>query len=147
MTDIRFYHLTTRLPEQALPDLVQKALSGGHRIVVRTHDRDVERLNDALWAQRPDSFIPHGSKKDGHAALQPVWLTAGDDNPNGAGVLILAGGVMPETVDGFALVCDVFDGRDETQLSEARGRWKRYKDAGHTLTYWQQGEKGWEQKA
>lgn len=147
MTDIRFYHLQTRSIDQALPDIVQKALSAGHRILIRTTTEDeAERLNQHLWAWRAESFIPHGSKKDGNANRQPVWLTAGNDNPNEAKVLILtAGQDAPDAAD-FTLCCDMFDGRDETQVAAARKRWKIYKEAGHTMTYWQQTEKGWEKK-
>lgn len=148
MTEIRFYHLQTRSVDQALPDITQKALSAGHRIVVRARDdMEAERLNAHLWTYRPDAFIPHGSRKDGYAADQPVYLCAGNDNPNKADVLIVTDGVQPESLDGFSLCCDVFDGRDETQVNAARQRWKSYKDSGYALTYWQQTEKGWEQKA
>lgn len=148
MTEIRFYHLQTRGVDQALPEILQKALGAGHRIVVRTKDAaETERLNQHLWTWRPDSFLPHGSAKDGHAADQPIWLTPGDDNPNGAKVLMTTCGALPEAPDDFILCCDLFDGRDETALTAARARWKALKDSGHSLTYWQQTEKGWEQKA
>jgi DNA polymerase-3 subunit chi len=147
MTEIRFYHLTTRSLDQALPDILQKALFAGHKIIVRTaDDAETERLTNHLWTYHPNTFLPHGSKKDGRGELQPIWLTAGNDNPNKADVLIVTSGATPESLDDFTLFCDMFDGREETQLSAARDRWKSYKDSGHTLTYWQQTEKGWEQK-
>lgn len=147
MTEIRFYHLTTRSMDQALPEILQKAFAAGHRVIVRTGDEaEAERLNTHLWTWKPESFLPHGSKKDGRAAEQPIWLTAGDDNPNNANVLIVTDGAVPESLEGFTLFCDLFDGRDETRLAAARERWKTYKNSDHTLTYWQQTEKGWEQK-
>ncbi len=151
MAEIRFYHLQTRSVDQALPDIVQKALAAGHKIVVRARDEaEVERLNTHLWTCHPDSFIPHGSRKDSHEADQPVYLSAENDNsngPNGASVLVVTGGLRIESFDGFTLCCDLFDGRDETQVAAVRERWKIYKDSGHALTYWQQTEKGWEQKS
>lgn len=148
MTDIRFYHLQTRSIDQALPDIVQKALSAGHRIIIRTSTaEEAERLNQHLWTFRADSFIPHGSKKDGHADRQPVWLTAENDNPNGAQVLVMTAGQDAPDIEAFTLCCDMFDGRDETQVDAARQRWKKYKDKGHALAYWQQTETGWEKKA
>lgn len=147
MTEIRFYHLTTRGVDQALPEVLQKALTAGHRIVVRTRDSaEAERLNQLLWTWNPDSFLPHGTQKDGHAADQPIWLTPGNDNPNNATVLILTAGQNAGDLAAYTLCCDLFDGRDETQVTGARARWTNYKDSGHSLTYWQQGEKGWEQK-
>jgi DNA polymerase IIIc chi subunit len=37
-------------------------------------------------------------------------------------------------------------GRYEEAVERARGHWKTRKKAGHEVTYWQQTDKGWEQK-
>jgi hypothetical protein len=42
----------------------------------------------------------------------------------------------------------LFDGRDESALAQARGRWAGFKKAGHPVSYWRQGaERGWEKQA
>ncbi len=42
----------------------------------------------------------------------------------------------------------VFDGRDETAVSEARRQWKDAKAAGYGVTYWKQSDAGrWEKQA
>ena len=149
MTEIRFYHLRTRTAEQALPDILMKALEGKRRVVVRAPDAQaVERLNDYLWTFRADVFLPHGAKSDGHAADQPVWLTHENDNPNGADVLVLTGGADAGDPGAYALCCEMLDGGDEAAVAAARGRWKDYKDKGFTVTYWQQNDRGgWEKSA
>ena len=148
MSEIRFYHLERQNLEQVLPALLSKALEGGHRILVKTSDDHMaERLNDYLWTFNPNSFLPHGSKKDGNAEKQPIWLTSVDENPNNADVLILTGGATSDSMDDFKLCCELFDGRNPEIVSEARARWKAYQEAGHELTYWQQSDKGWEKKS
>lgn len=149
MTDIRFYHLSTQTLDQALPAILTKALDAGHRILVKCADEtQAARLSDHLWTYRPDSFLPHGTKKDGHADAQPVYLSAGNDNPNAANVLILTGGTSAEDVSTFTLCCEMLDGHDGEAVDAARGRWKIYKDAGHDVTYYQQTDTGgWEKKA
>lgn len=148
MTEIRFYHLEQQTLEQVLPALLSKALNNGHRIIVKANDEhNVQRLNDYLWTYNPNSFLPHGSKKDGHAEHQPVWLTTEDEKPNGADVLILTGGASSENISEYKLCCELFDGRDEAAVQEARTKWKLYQKAEHTITYWQQGPKGWEKKS
>jgi DNA polymerase-3 subunit chi len=146
-TEIRFYHLERQSVEQALPPLLNKALSGGRHVVIKAaNENEVERINDYLWSFNPDSFIPHGSKKDGFAALQPVWITATDENPNKADVLIVCGGVETLMHRNFSLCCEMIDGRDESQIAAARTRWKAYKESDFEITYWQQVPNGWEKK-
>lgn len=147
-TEIRFYHLRTKTAEQALPEILTKAVEGGRRVVIKTADeKSVAGLNDYLWTFSPDAFLPHGSKKDGHAANQPVWITADNDNPNGAVILIATGGAVPEKPENYALCCEMLEDREEEQVAAARERWKSYKKRGFILTYWQQTDKGgWEKR-
>lgn len=148
MSEIRFYHLEQQSLDQVLPSLLSKALEGGHRIVIKTaNDQEAKRLNDHLWTYDANSFLPHGIAKDPHADKQPVCLTSADENPNKADVLILTGGATSENIGQFKLCCEMLDGRNPESVSAARQRWKAYQEAGHDITYWQQGQKGWEKKA
>ena len=147
MTEIRFYHLEHQSLDQVLPALLTKALEQGKRVVIKAiNEKEVERLNDHLWTYHPDSFMPHGSKKDGYETDQPVWLTTSDENPNGASVLILTQGTESNMHSAYSLCCEMLDGHDTETVTQARTRWQTYKDSGHTVTYWQQGDKGWEKK-
>ncbi len=150
MSEIRFYHLKTQTLEEALPALLMKAYDNGNkRIVLRLPDTAaIEKMNTHPWTFHPNIFLPHGSAKDGHADRQPIWLTDQDENPNGASVLIAAGGAVANDLGGFDLICEMFADHEEDVVTAARARWKTYKDAGHNLTYWQQtANGGWEQKA
>lgn len=148
MTEIRFYHLEKSGIDRVLPQLVGKALQTGQRVLVKTASTpEAEHLSDILWTFDPASFIPHGTVKDGSEADQPVFLTPTNDNPNGASILFVTGPESTENLESYQLVCEIFDGRNDDALAAARARWKTYKDAGHDLTYWQQGDKGWEKKA
>ena len=149
MTEIRFYHLQTQSQMAALPQLLAKAAERGMRAVLKLQDEDqVEKMNEALWSFAPDSFLPHGSKKEGNAPRQPIWLTTEDENPNGARVLFLGQGAQSAMQSDFDLCCEMLDGQDEDAIVAARGRWKSYKESGFTVTYWQQNPRGgWEQKA
>lgn len=148
MTDVRFYHLRVKRLEQALPEILAKALERGRRAVVKAGSIErVEALNAALWTHDPASFLPHGHVKDGSEAEQPVWLTAIDENPNGADMLVLADGAVSGMTGDFALACDIFDGNDDEAVQAARARWKDYREKGFGVSYFQQDEDGkWEQK-
>jgi len=149
MADLRFYHLLRRGLDDVLPPLLERILKRGHRVVVRLGSRErVTAMDQHLWTWQPDSFLPHGTVSDGDPDRQPVLLTDGEGNPGGADVLVLADGAWSDALDGYAIVCVIFDGNDDAALSAARERWRRAREAGHALTYWQQGENGgWEKRA
>jgi DNA polymerase-3 subunit chi len=144
MTEIRFYHLTRKSLEQVLPELLQKTLANGWKAVVMASSPErVESLTQHLWTYDPNSFLPHGCAKDGYAEDQPIWLTPTDERPNDAAVLFLTDGAQSEKLGEYQRVCEIFDGTDEAALAAARQHWGVYKSAGHNVSYWQQGDKGW----
>ena len=149
MSEIRFYHLQRKSLEEALPVMLERAYGRGDRVLVMTGSAErAEALTAHLWTYRPDGFLPHGSAKDGDAAEQPIYLTAGDESPNAATTLILCDGAARSDVAAFPLVCELFDGNDDGAVAAARERWKGYLQAGHQLIYFQQSPAGkWEEKA
>ena len=148
MTQIGFYHLLNTPLEAVLPRLLRKALDQGMRALVMAPSAErVRALDGALWVFDQGSFLPHGTAEEGRAEDQPIYLTATEENPNGAGLLVLTDGLEPGFIGGFERCLDLFAGNDEQAVAAARGRWKRLKDAGHELTYWQQTERGgWQKK-
>ncbi len=145
---VGFYHLTRSRLEEALPRLLEKVLEAGQRAVVRVADGEqLELLNRALWTYRRESFLPHGTRADGFAERQPIYLTAGLENPNGARVLVLVGGASTEGMADYERCLDLFDGNDPEAVAAARARWRAAREAGHELVYWQQKEGGGWQRA
>ncbi len=148
MADIGFYHLTRASADEALPRLLARTLEAGQRAVVMCgSDARSAALDEALWDSRDATWLPHGSGRDGDADLQPIWLTVADEAPNGARFLFMVDGASSGRLDAFDRVFDLFDGTDETAVAAARERWQATKAAGHAVTYWQQGARGWERKA
>lgn len=147
--EVWFYHLERSTLDQVLPELLERTLARGWRAIVRTPDGErLEHLDGWLWSYREASFLPHGLGEEPMAERQPIVLTSGLANPNGAEVLFLIDGAEPGALDGFARCILLFDGRDEAALATARQRWKGFKDAGLPVSYWRQGaERGWEKQA
>lgn len=160
MTETLFYHLTESRLEDALPPLLEKSLERGWSVSVHigTQER-CEALDAHLWTFRDESFLPHGvdHAADGqgtgggdgeNAARQPVLLTLSQAAANGATVRFAVDGAAIPSLEGCERLVFMFDGHDQTQLEDARARWKELKSAGHALTYWQQTpERRWERKA
>ncbi len=119
MTEFRFYHLERRRIDQALPEILEEALAHGLRAVVQAPSIErVEALNERLWTYADESFLPHGAAGDGEPQAQPVYLTAGEENPNGANLRVLVAGVdaapFAQAAGGaYERVILLFDGRDE----------------------------------
>lgn len=152
MTEILFYHLTERTIDQVLPGLVEKSLSRGWKVVVQAGNTErIQSLDSLLWTYREDSFLAHGSTRDGSEHLQPVWLTEGDDNPNEAAIRFLVDRAAINSPEGYERLVYMFDGHDNAAVEHARERWKFHKENqadGQQQTYWQQTETGgWEKKA
>ncbi len=149
MTRINFYHLLTAPLEQALPVLLEKSLSAGHRVVLMAGSRErVSHLDAHLWTYDPASFLPHSAVRDTLAAAQPIFLTAADENPNQADLLVLTDGVTSAHLSRYTRCLNVFDGQDEAAVAQARRHWKDWNGQGHELIYYQQTERGgWTEKA
>lgn len=148
MTDIGFYHLTRSSLEQALPQLLTKTMQAGKRaLVVLGSDQRVTSVDDLLWTFDKASWLPHGKTSAGDPSDHPILISTEEENANEATFLFLADGGTSERVADYERCFEIFDGHDDDVVASARARWKIYKDAGHTLTYWQQTERGWENKA
>ncbi|PZF78196.1 DNA polymerase III subunit chi [Aestuariivirga litoralis] len=149
MTPVFFYHLERQPLDAVLPRLLVTSLERGWRVVVQAaSDERAEALAAQLWGFDDESFIPHGTKADGFPDLQPVWLTSEDENPNNANVRFYVDGTSVGEIGGLTRAVIMFDGNDEQAVEAARAGWKRFKAAGHEVSYWQQDEQGrWQNRA
>lgn len=143
MTEILFYHLERRSLEDVLPGLLVRSLERGWRVVVQAGSEErVRALDSHLWSYEDASFLPHGTRADGRAEEQPVWLTAEDDNPNGATVRFLVDGAAAADFDRYERIVFLFDGSDPEAVATARAAWQAAADGGHDVTYWRKDERG-----
>ena len=150
VAEVLFYHLQRQPLEAVLPTLLEKSLERGWRAVVQVvSDERLTALDDHLWTFSEDSFLPHGTDREPHAADQPVVLTTGTGNPNGASIRFLVEGAeIPADAAAYQRLVILFDGTDPHALALAREQWRAVKQAGHDATYWQQDDRGrWERKA
>ena len=147
-TEVLFYHLERQPLERVLPSLLQRTLERGWRAVVQVGSAErLEALDAHLWTYADDSFLPHGTGKEGAPDRQPILLTSSEANENGAGVRFLLDGADMETYAGYMRIVVIFDGRDQDALTAARAQWQRVRAQGCKATYWRQSDAGrWEQK-
>ena len=147
--ELFFYHLERAPLERVLPDLLQRSLAKGWRVIVETEPFErVEALDAMLWTYQDDSFLPHGTMKNAEPEAQPILLTDSTDNPNKAEVRFFVDAGDVAAHQGYERLVYLFNGNDESAVARARVQWKAAKAANINATYWQQTETGaWEKKA
>ena len=149
MAEVSFYHVTQTAPLQALARLMEKVHSQNLRAMIRTGSEErVREVDSYLWTYNPASFLPHGTPASSHPEIQPVYISAADENANEAKVLVLLDNVLPEDMQGYDRILYLFDGQDDGQTRAAREHWKVLRQAGHDLAYWEQQDGGgWKRSA
>ena len=76
MGAVYFYHLTQHPLETTLPVLLQKAVAAGWRTEVRGTDAArMAWLDERLWVQQTDGFLPHALESEAEASESPVVLS------------------------------------------------------------------------
>jgi DNA polymerase-3 subunit chi len=150
LAEVLFYQLSASTLEASLPEMLERSLGRGWRVVLRCGSAaGMAGLDAMLWTYRDEAFLPHGTAAAGHASEQPVYLTLGDENPNEANVLMLVDGARATVAEmgGYERACLVFDGRDERALEAARADWRAVRGASLPAKFWAQEQGRWVQKA
>lgn len=147
---VTFYELIATSLEKTLPKILEKVYEGGLKAVVRTTSERLKAINSAMWTYTTMGFLPHGSASDPAEFIphQPIWLTAANDNPINATVLVITNEVYAtDSAIGsvFERLVDIYDGNDQSSVQTAKERMTSYKAAGNEVVLWKQNLKGaWE---
>ena len=148
MAEYWFYHLEASTLEGVLPDLLEKTMSRGWRALVKLPQARIDEMDHYLWTYQDASFLPHGRDDEPMADQQPVLLSSKAAASEGVDCVFLIDGEEMEITDQTQRCIVMINGRSQDDIGRARKLWKRLKDAGETLSYWQQTDRGkWEKKA
>ncbi|WP_457310525.1 DNA polymerase III subunit chi [Sphingomonas sp. UYAg733] len=142
---VDFYHLTVTPLDRALPQIAEKVVaSGGRLLIVAESGAQRASLDRLLWAYSAESFLPHGEAGGDGDARQPILIGADTLAANDARNIALADGVWRDEALGFDRAFHFFD---SDRIVEARTAWKALADRdGIERRYWKQNENGrWEQ--
>lgn len=145
---VMFYHLTHSSVEETAFTLLSRALAAGWRVMLRGDAETLARLDDTLWTQNDNSFLPHGREGGPHDAAQPVLLGEGAIG-NSANCLMIVGSAEFEPAEAAPLdrLWVLFNGLDNAALARARDQWRAVVGAGVTAQYWSEETGRWEKKA
>jgi DNA polymerase-3 subunit chi len=144
---VDFYHLTVTPLERALPQIAEKVIAGGGRLLIVSDD-DAQRaaIDRLLWSYSSDSFLPHGVGGGEDDAAQPVLIAADAAPANAAANIAMIDGQWRDEALNFDRAFHFFDAE---HIAEARTAWKALADRdGIEQRYWKQNDAGkWEQAA
>ena len=129
MTEINFYTAVTN-PLVATARLVAKAYAQGRRVRVITPDAAATQLlNNMLWEQPAEGFLPHVALSSPHAAATPVIIDHSITHEGSIDVLINLCAEPPAFFSRFERMFEIV-GQEEALAHAGRERWKREKKAG-----------------
>jgi len=144
---VDFYHLTATPLERALPNIAQRVLGSGERLLI-VSENEAQRgaIDRQLWSFTPDSFLPHAQAGAEDDAEQPVLIASEVAPANAAKHVALIDGKWRDDALAFDRAFHFFDG---DTVAAAREAWKALADRdGVERRYWKQDETGrWQQAA
>ena len=144
---VDFYHLTAAPLDRVLPQIAEKVLASGARLLIVTDDESQRAaLDRLLWTYASDSFLAHAQAGGEGDAVQPILIAAEVGPVNGARTVAIVDGRWRDETLAFDRVFHLFD--DEA-IREARFAWKALGDHAEVeRRYWKQTDTGrWEQAA
>jgi DNA polymerase-3 subunit chi len=136
MTRVSFYVLKgeqERARQLFACRLAEKAYKLGHEVFIHTRDAEhSEQINQALWAFRDDSFVPHQLNTDEGAAHSPVLIGHDTSPPRLMNLLINLNEEQPLFFSQFERVAELINDQHEIK-SAGRSRYQFYKQRGYEL--------------
>jgi len=118
------------------------------RALVKLPQDKLSEMDDHLWTFRDDSFLPHGRDTEPMGDWQPILLSSDLESAKGFDAVFLLGGMDVREAEEASRVMVMINGRSEADVTSERRRWKKLKETGASLSYYQQNSQGrWEKKA
>jgi len=132
LTRIEFVKLDRPERARVLCELAEEFCLAGRRVlVVVQDDNQGVTLDRFMWTWKAGAFIPHAYDNGSvECHDEPVVIVAGEENPNGAEVLLMGAPCSLDFVRHFQHVIDFAEAFDETRLAVSRERFKEYREHG-----------------
>jgi DNA polymerase-3 subunit chi len=132
LTHVEFIKLNRPERARVLCDLAEEFYLAGQRVLVMVQDDNQGvTLDQFMWSWKKGAFVPHVYQNGSvECHDEPVVIVAGEENPNGAQVLLMGVTCSLEFARHFRHVIDFAEAFDETRLEESRERFRIYREHG-----------------
>ena len=132
MTSIDFY-FNAEDPLQVACRLAAKAVSQKKRMLIYAPDADTaSRIDKMLWTWQAIGFLPHCAASDELAAETPVLIAAGEETPEGCGLILNLSAGAPPHFARFERLFEVVP-VEEAGRAAGRGRYRFYLERGYKI--------------
>ena len=135
MTRVDFYILTETDPKSRLPfacRLAEKAYRQGHKVFIQATEVEALEIDELLWQQKPESFLPHNILGEGPNAPPPIQIGYGQNAGKHRDVLINLTSDVPAFFNQFKRVAEIVP-QDEPLKQKSRICYQRYRKEGCDL--------------
>ncbi|WGE42132.1 DNA polymerase III subunit chi [Actinobacillus equuli] len=140
MKQVKFYLLSQASSEdlsaaEAMAcELSAQAWKLGKRVLIACEtEQQALKIDEALWARDPDSFVPHNLSGEVTQYATPIEISwPGKRNAQRRDLLISLQKNLPDFINSFNQIID-FVPTDETEKAQARERYKQYRQLGWQL--------------
>lgn len=137
MTRIGFYILRAPEPHAFVCRLCQQLTRRGQRVYVHAADElQVQHIDEALWTERPESFIPHDVLGTSEDAQTLVLIGHAEPPEHQAEILINLAPEVPLFFSRFERVAEIIPSNDSMKAA-GRKRFQFYRDRGYQLDTYQ----------
>ena len=132
MTRIEFVKLNRPERARVLCELAEEFSLAGQRVLVLVQDDNQGvTLDRFMWTWKKGAFLPHVYQNGSvECHDEPVVIVAGEENPNGAQVLLMGAPCSMEFLRHFRHVVDFAEAFDDERLEVSRERFKEYRQHG-----------------
>jgi len=132
LTRIEFVKLNRPERARVLCELAEEFSLAGQRVLVMVQDDNQGvTLDRFMWTWKKAAFLPHVYQNGSvECHDEQVVIVAGEENPNGAQVLLMGAPCSMEFIRHFRHVVDFAEAFDEDRLEVSRQRFKEYRQHG-----------------
>ena len=145
MPEILFYKTLPLEVEKTFYSLAEKSNEKGLISVAIFNDEEkLDLINDFLWTNKQDSFLPHIKRSDEIVTdfSIPLYLTTEEENPYNAEILFSIDGYIPKKIDSWERLIFIADPNDNVLLEKYKKFYETIKKDFKKINFYKKTENG-----
>ena len=145
MPEILFYKTLPLEVEKTFYSLAEKSNEKGLISVAIFNDEEkLDLINDFLWTNKQDSFLPHIKRSDEIVTdfSIPLYLTTEEENPYNAEILFSIDGYIPKKIDSWERLIFIADQNDNALLEKYKKFYETIKEDFKKIIFYKKTENG-----